>query len=136
MKPQQNKHGRLASIAGSKPVLAVGALVAWLPWTLDWLEDGTASGHMQSIILGAVLASSSVQMFALGVSADQISSLRAIGIRTLRETREMHYGTLYADARVRPGDAGMAKRSGHDFDAISTVGAAQSIVIRSSFTRR
>ena len=26
MKSQQNKHGRLASIAGSKPVLAVGAL--------------------------------------------------------------------------------------------------------------
>jgi hypothetical protein len=81
-------------------VLAVGALVAWMPWTLDWLRDGDSSGHMQSIILGAVLAISSVQMFALGVIADQISSLRAIGIRTLRETREMHYGTLYADARV------------------------------------
>ena len=80
--------------------LAVGALVAWLPWTLDWVQDGNASGHMQSIILGAVLAISCVQMFALGVIADQISSLRAIGIRTLRETREMHYGTLYADARV------------------------------------
>ena len=80
--------------------LAVGALVAWLPWTLDWMQDGNASGHMQSIILGAVLAISCVQMFALGVIADQISSLRAIGIRTLRETREMHYGTLYADARV------------------------------------
>jgi glycosyltransferase involved in cell wall biosynthesis len=81
-------------------VLAIGAIVAWLPWTLDWLQDGNASGHMQSIILGAVLAISCVQMFALGVIADQISSLRAIGIRTLRETREMHYGTLYADARV------------------------------------
>jgi hypothetical protein len=46
-----------------------------------------------------------VQMFALGVIADQISSLRAIGIRTLRETREMHYGTLYADARVTPSTA-------------------------------
>jgi hypothetical protein len=81
-------------------VLAIGAIVAWMPWTLDWLQDGNASGHMQSIILGAVLAISCVQMFALGVIADQISSLRAIGIRTLRETREMHYGTLYADARV------------------------------------
>ena len=60
---------------------------------------------MQSIILGAVLAISCVQMFALGVIADQISSLRAIGIRTLRETREMHYGTLYADARVTPAPA-------------------------------
>ena len=89
-------------------VLAVGAIVAWMPWTLDWLQDGNASGHMQSIILGAVLAISCVQMFALGVIADQISSLRAIGIRTLRETREMHYGTLYADARVTPSRAGGA----------------------------
>ena len=81
-------------------VLAVGAVVAWLPWTLDWLREGRTSGHTQSIILGAVLAISSVQLFALGVIADQISSLRSIGIRTLRETREMHYGTLYADQRV------------------------------------
>ena len=86
-------------------VLAIGAIVAWMPWTVDWLQDGNASGHMQSIILGAVLAISCVQMFALGVIADQISSLRAIGIRTLRETREMHYGTLYADARVTPSTA-------------------------------
>ena len=81
-------------------VLAVGAVVAWMPWTLDWLREGRTSGHTQSIILGAVLAISSVQLFALGVIADQISSLRSIGIRTLRETREMHYGTLYADQRV------------------------------------
>lgn len=81
-------------------VLALGAIVAWLPWTLDWLRNGRTDGHTQSIILGAVLAISSVQLFALGVIADQISSLRSISIRTLRETREMHYGTLYADQRI------------------------------------
>jgi glycosyltransferase involved in cell wall biosynthesis len=77
-------------------VLLVGALVAWMPFTLDLIREGRADGHMQSIILGAVLAISGVQMFALGVIADQVSSLRAIGIRTLRETRELHYGTLYS----------------------------------------
>ncbi len=78
-------------------LLIIGALVSWLPFTLDYVREGRADGHMQSIILGAVLAISGVQMFALGVIADQISSLRAIGIRTLRETREMHYGTVFAD---------------------------------------
>ena len=29
---------------------------------------------------------------------DQVSSLRQIGIRTLRETRELHYGVLRASA--------------------------------------
>jgi hypothetical protein len=36
--------------------------------------------------------------------------------------------------RVRPGDAGMAKMSGHDFDAISTVGAHDVIIDHCSLT--
>ena len=36
--------------------------------------------------------------------------------------------------RVRPGDAGMGKRSGHDFDAISTVGAHDVIIDHCSLT--
>jgi hypothetical protein len=77
-------------------VLGIGALLAWSPFMLGFVREGRASGHMQSIILGAVLAISAVQMFALGIIADQVSSLRQIGIRTLRETRELHYGALYA----------------------------------------
>ncbi|HEX6888816.1 MAG TPA: glycosyltransferase family 2 protein [Candidatus Nanopelagicales bacterium] len=77
-------------------VLGVGAMLAWSPFMLDFVRDGRATGHMQSIILGAVLAISAVQMFALGIVADQVSSLRQIGIRTLRETRELHYGALSA----------------------------------------
>ena len=77
-------------------VFGLGALLAWMPFTLDLIrEGGRPSGHMQSIILGAVLAISAVQLFALGVIADQVSSLRQISIRTLRETRELHYGALY-----------------------------------------
>ncbi len=83
-------------------LFAAGALLAWLPFTLDYVREGQADGHMQSIILGAVLAISGVQMFALGVVADQISSLRAIGIRTLRETREMHYGTVFTEQKASP----------------------------------
>ncbi len=75
-------------------LLLLGALLAWLPFTLDLVREGHADGHMQSIILGGVLAISGVQMFALGVIADQVSSLRTIGIKALRETRELHYGAL------------------------------------------
>ena len=79
--------------------LGLGAVLAWLPWTVDFLRSGDTSGHTQSIILGAVLAISSVQLFALGVVADQIASLRNIGIRTLRETRELNYGSLHTTHR-------------------------------------
>ena len=47
---------------------------------------------MQPVFLGAVFAISSVQLIAIGVVADQISSLRSIAIKTLRESREIHYG--------------------------------------------
>ena len=87
---------------GMAAVLLLGALVAWSPFMIDLVRQGYADGHMQSIILGAVLAISGVQMFALGVIADQVSSLRQIGIRTLRETREMHYSTLATSAERTP----------------------------------
>jgi glycosyltransferase involved in cell wall biosynthesis len=97
-------------------VLGLGALAAWSPFLLEYVRDGQASGHMQSIILGAVLAISSVQMFALGVIADQVSSLRQIGIRTLRETRELHYGALYPDG-VAPGRPGSRSAGPGPLDA-------------------
>jgi glycosyltransferase involved in cell wall biosynthesis len=87
--------------------LGVGALLAWTPFLVDFVREGGYAGHTQSIILGAVLAISSVQMFALGVIADQISSLRAISIKTLRETREMHYA-----GHAGPGAAGLPDASG------------------------
>lgn len=79
-------------------VLGIGALLAWLPFLLDFVDGSQSGGHMQSVILGAVLAISAVQMFALGIVADQISSLRTIAIKNLRESREIHYG-IHAQAR-------------------------------------
>lgn len=83
-------------------ILFVGSLLAWMPFMIDFFASGSSDGHMQSIILGAVLAISSLQLFAIGVVADQIASLRQVGIRNLRETREMHYGIVGA-ADGRPG---------------------------------
>ncbi|MGB8022299.1 MAG: glycosyltransferase family 2 protein [Candidatus Nanopelagicales bacterium] len=79
--------------------LGVAAFLSWLPFLLDLVIERDGGGHMQSIILGAVFAISAVQMFALGVIADQISSLRSISMRNLRETRELHYNWLYPDGR-------------------------------------
>lgn len=70
----------------------IGAFLAWIPFLVDFFNDGRSSGHTQSVILGAVLAISSVQMFAIGIIADQIASLRSIAVKNLRESREIHYG--------------------------------------------
>lgn len=84
-------------------ILAVGAFVSWLPFVIDWIPDQEAPGHGQAAILGAVFAISSVQLFAIGVVADQISSLRAIGIKNLRESREIHYGVRETARHIKRG---------------------------------
>ena len=54
-------------------------LAAWSPFLLDWILNGDRSGHIQSLILGAVLALAAVQMFALGIIGDALA--RAAGDR-------------------------------------------------------
>jgi len=48
-------------------VFSVLALAAWSPFLFDWIVNGDRSGHIQSLILGAVLMLAAVQMFALGI---------------------------------------------------------------------
>ncbi len=73
-------------------ILLLAALLSWLPFLIDSFDGGGNTDHMQSVILGAVFAISAVQMFAIGIIADQIASLRAIAVKNLREAREIHYG--------------------------------------------
>jgi glycosyltransferase involved in cell wall biosynthesis len=84
-------------------VLLVGALLSWLPFLIDFFDGGGNTDHMQSVILGAVLAISAVQMFAIGIIADQISSLRSIAVKNLRESREIHYGVHETQRHISGG---------------------------------
>ena len=49
------------------------ALAAWSPFLLDWILNGDRTGHIQSLILGAVLMLAAVQMFALGIIGDALA---------------------------------------------------------------
>jgi glycosyltransferase involved in cell wall biosynthesis len=70
-------------------VLALAALAAWTPFLLDWIINGDRTGHIQSLILGAVLALSAVQMFGLGVVGDAIAGQRVIAQRTFERVRRL-----------------------------------------------
>jgi glycosyltransferase involved in cell wall biosynthesis len=70
-------------------VLAVAALAAWAPFLTDWILHGDRTGHIQSLILGAVLALSAVQMFGLGVVGDAIAGQRVIAQRTFERVRRL-----------------------------------------------
>jgi glycosyltransferase involved in cell wall biosynthesis len=70
-------------------IVLAGAVIAWLPFLVDWLVNGRRDGHIQSILLGGVLFVASIQLFALGVIADLISSHRTVSQRTLERVRRL-----------------------------------------------
>jgi glycosyltransferase involved in cell wall biosynthesis len=70
-------------------VLLIGAVAAWGPFLWDWWVHDDRSGHLQSIVLGGVLLMAAIQLFALGVLADLISSHRVVSQRTLERVRRI-----------------------------------------------
>src|SRR5262249_7300354 len=65
------------------------ALVAWSPFLIDWIFNGDRTGHIQSLILGAVLLLAAVQMFALGIIGDALAGQRAIAQRVYERVRRL-----------------------------------------------
>lgn len=77
---------RLFVPAGS--ILLLAGLVSWLPWAVTALR-GSQTGHLQSIILGAVLFISGIQVLLFGILADSINSVRSLTTKTLHRVRDV-----------------------------------------------
>jgi glycosyltransferase involved in cell wall biosynthesis len=84
-------------------LVLVGALAAWSPFLWDWLVHGDRTGHLQSIVLGGVLLMASLQLFALGVLADLISSNRVVAQRTLERVRRIELELGVAPSHYQAG---------------------------------
>jgi len=78
---------RVFATAGLLVVLL--ALVAWMPFLLDWILNGDSTGHIQSLILGAVLFIAAIQLFALGVIGDLLASQRVMTQRVFERVRRV-----------------------------------------------
>jgi glycosyltransferase involved in cell wall biosynthesis len=70
-------------------VVAVLALAAWMPFLIDWIFNGDSTGHVQSLILGAVLFIAAVQLFALGVIGDLLAGQRVMTQRVFERVRRV-----------------------------------------------
>jgi glycosyltransferase involved in cell wall biosynthesis len=70
-------------------IVAIAALAAWSPFLIDWIVNGDSTGHIQSLILGAVLAIAAVQLFALGVIGDALAGQRVITQRVFERVRRV-----------------------------------------------
>src|SRR4051812_4380422 len=76
---------RAFSLAGA--VVLLLAFLAWLPFLLDWILNGDSTGHVQSLILGAVLFIAAIQLFALGIIGDLLAVQRVMTQRVFERVR-------------------------------------------------
>ena len=79
----------LRAFATAGLVVALLALAAWLPFLIDWIFNGHSDGHIQSLILGAVLFIAAVQLFALGVIGDLLAGQRVMTQRVFERVRRV-----------------------------------------------
>ena len=70
-------------------LVALLALGAWMPFLLDWILNGDSTGHIQSLILGAVLFIAAVQLIALGVIGDLLAGQRVMTQRVFERVRRV-----------------------------------------------
>jgi glycosyltransferase involved in cell wall biosynthesis len=70
-------------------IVGLAALAAWIPFLADWILNGDSTGHIQSLILGAVLFIAAVQLFALGVIGDLLAGQRVMAQRVFERVRRV-----------------------------------------------
>src|SRR5215207_1538453 len=85
------------------------AVTAWSPFLIDWIFNGDRSGHIQSLILGAVLMLAAVQMFALGIIGDALAGQRAIAQRVYERVRRLELEAGIEPTSYEPGDRDPAR---------------------------
>jgi glycosyltransferase involved in cell wall biosynthesis len=69
-------------------IVGLAAAAIWIRY-LILLIDGQGSGHLQSVIVGAVLVIAAVQLAALGVMGDILAGMRTLQQRTLERVRRV-----------------------------------------------
>ena len=88
------------------------ALAAWLPFLIDWIFNGDSTGHIQSLILGAVLFIAAVQLFALGVIGDLLAGQRVMTQRVFERVRRVELALGVEPSHYERGAEARSERGG------------------------
>ncbi|HKO38532.1 MAG TPA: glycosyltransferase family 2 protein [Solirubrobacterales bacterium] len=92
-------------------VVLLLALAAWMPFLIDWIFNGDRDGHVQSLILGAVLFISAVQLFALGVLGDLLAGQRVMTQRVFERVRRVELALGVEPSHYEPGARAVSRES-------------------------
>jgi hypothetical protein len=96
-------------------ILGLAALIIWGRFAYFYMVDGSGAGHVQSLILGAVLFNAAMVLAALGVLGDLMSGQRIMLQRVFERVRRIELEMGVEPSHYEPG----ALPTGHP----STVGA-------------
>jgi glycosyltransferase involved in cell wall biosynthesis len=96
-------------------VVGIAALAIWIRFFFHYV-NGNGAGHIQSLILGAVLFIAAVQLMALGVVGDILAGNRVLNQRILERVRRVELRLGIEPSHYEPG----ASASAHE----ATTGAA------------
>jgi glycosyltransferase involved in cell wall biosynthesis len=100
---------------GAASLVGVAAVLVWGRFAYFYV-DGSGKGHVQSLILGAVLFNAAVVLAALGVIGDLLSAQRVMIQRTFERVRRIELKIGVAPSHYEPGarETGVAKTTGAD----------------------
>ncbi len=99
-------------------LIGLAAIGVWIRFAVAYVE-GNGKGHVQSLILGAVLFIAAVVLWALGVIGDLLAAQRVMTQRTFERVRRIELQLGVAPSHYEPGQAtgtaaGEAQHRGDD----------------------
>jgi glycosyltransferase involved in cell wall biosynthesis len=84
-------------------VIGVAAIGVWIRFAVAY-ADGNGKGHVQSLILGAVLFIAAVVLWALGVIGDLLAAQRVMTQRTFERVRRIELALGVEPSHYEPGE--------------------------------
>jgi glycosyltransferase involved in cell wall biosynthesis len=84
-------------------LVALAAVVIWGRFAYFYIVDGSGAGHVQSLILGAVLFNAAVVLAALGVLGDLLAAQRTLSQRTFERVRRIELALDVKPSHYEPG---------------------------------
>lgn len=90
---------------GGAIVVGIAAFAVWTRFLVSWVQ-GEGAGHVQSLILGAVLFIAAMLLGALGVIGDLLAAQRTLSQRTFERVRRIELALGIAPSHYEPGAQG------------------------------
>jgi glycosyltransferase involved in cell wall biosynthesis len=84
-------------------IVGLGALIIWGRFLYFYVVENEGAGHVQSLILGAVLFIAAVQLAALGVVGDILAGSRVLQQRILERVRRVELQLGVEPSHYEPG---------------------------------